>query len=149
MSHNVKITNVKISNLDVVVAAVNELNEELGLNWACEYDSTIRGWAGNKTGVKLAIKTNTCYDIGFNQNRDGTFSPVYEDMCSYEFKDSVRADSTAEGIEENVDQSGRAIGKLLQRINVITAEYEAAQSGYTTQREYDEKTGIMNLLVMN
>ena len=149
MSHNVKITNVKISNLDVVVAAVNELNEELGLNWTCEYDTTIRGWNGQQTKVKLAIKTNKRYDIGFNLNKDGTYSPVYEDFCMYEFDDTIRADRNAEGIDDNVDMNGKAIGKLLQRINIITAECEAAQCGYTTQREYDEKTGIMNLLVLN
>ena len=149
MSHNVKITNIKIANLDVVVAAINELNEELGLNWTCEYDTTIRGWAGQETKVKMAIKTNKAYDIGFNENPDGTYSPVYEDFCAYEFEDSIRADRTAEGIDPDVNMKGKAIGKLLQRINIITAECEAAQCGYTTQREYDAKTGIMNLLVMN
>lgn len=149
MSHNVKITNIKVTNLSYVEAAVAELNEELGLNWTCEYDSTIRGWAGNQTKVKLAIKTDTKYDIGFNENKDGTFSPIYEDFCAFEFQDTVRADSEAQTIEDVKERSGRAIGKLLQRINIITAECEAAQSGYTTQREYDKETGIMNLLVMN
>lgn len=149
MSHNVKITNIKVSNLDVVVAAVNELNEELGLNWTCEYNTTIRGWAGNKTMVDLAIITDKQYDIGFTQNKDGTYTPVYEDFCAYEFDDSVRADREAQGIDDGVNKSGLAIGKLLQRINIITAECEAAQCGYSTQREYDKETGIMNLLVMN
>ena len=149
MSHNVKITNIKVTNLSYVEAAVAELNEELGLNWTCEYNSTIRGWAGKETPVMLAIKTNTQYDIGFNDNKDGTFSPVYEDFCLYDLKDTYGADTEAKTIEDLKEKSGRAIGKLLQRINIITAECEAAQSGYTTQREYNEETGIMNLLVMN
>jgi len=149
MSHNVKITNIKIVDLSYVEAAVAELNEELGLNWTCEYDSSIRGWAGRETPVKLAIKTDTKYDIGFKQNADGTFSPVYEDFCSYELKDTYCADREAKTIDDVNETSGEAIGKLLQRINIITAECEAAQSGYSTQREYDKETGIMNLLVMN
>lgn len=149
MSHNVKITNIKITNLDAVIAAVNELNEELGLNWTYEYNGMIRGWAGQKTKVDLAILTNKQYDIGFNKNKDGTYSPVYEDFCTYEFDDTIRADTFAEGIDKDVNRSGKAIGKLLQRINVITAEAEAAQCGYSTQREYDKETGIMNLLVLN
>jgi len=145
MSHNVKITNVKVSNLSFVEAAVNELNEELGLNWVCEYDSEIRGWAGNTTKVKLAIKTQDRYDIGFMDNHDGTYTPIYEDMYS----SPVKADYESKTIEGIKDREGRGIGKLLQRINIITAEYEAAQNGYSTQREYDKETGIMNLLVMN
>lgn len=145
MSHNVKITNIKITNLEYVISAVAELNEELGLNWTCEYDSEIRGWAGNTTKVKLAIKTNDKYDIGFIQNNDGTFTPIYEDM----YYSPVKADYESKTIDGVKETSGRGIGKLLQRINIITAEVEAAQNGYSTQREYDEKTGIMNLLVLN
>lgn len=145
MSHNVKITNVKVSNLSYVESAVAELNEELGLNWVCEYDSEIRGWAGKTTKVKLAIKTNDRYDIGFTENDDGTYTAIYEDM----YWSPVRADSYAELAEDCEDKKGQNIGKLLQRINIITAECEAAQCGYSTQREYDERTGIMNLLVMN
>lgn len=145
MSHNVKITNVKVSNLSYVESAVAELNDEYNLGWVCEYDSTIRGWAGKETKVKLAIKTNDRYDIGFTENDDGTYTAVYENM----YWSPVKADSSAELIEDCKDQSGYAIGKLLQRINIITAECEAAQCGYSTQREYDEKTGIMNLLVLN
>lgn len=145
MSHNVKIINIKITNLEYVESAVAELNEELGLNWVCEYDSKIRGWAGNTTEVKLAIKTQDRYDIGFVDNHDGTFTPIYEDMYS----SPVKADYESKTIEGIKERGGRGIGKLLQRINIITAEVEAAQSGYSTQREYDKETGIMNLLVMN
>lgn len=151
MSHNVTISGVKIHNLDALKQAVSELNAEQSLGIEIVPNGSMRGWNGRTEKAELVLRFPGCrYDIGFNRDKEGAYVPRFEDMAGSDFGQHIGVTPGAQTIEGQALGFNRdpqsAIGRLVQRTNVITAEHEAARNGHTTTREVDTKTGIINVI---
>lgn len=108
--------------------------------------TVIRGWASNRTQVDLAIMCpENRYDIGFNRNKDGYYTPVLEDMFRDGHLSAQPTDVSIEGASCTVSRTDAIIGRLVQRYAVINTEIEAARTGMMTTRTVDKATGQIML----
>jgi hypothetical protein len=151
MSHNVRLQNIKFTDLGILSYAVDEINRELGsTQYTLVREPTVaRGWMGNDAKVDAAIKCPGAYDIGFTHDREtGNYVPYLESM----FHDSrISAQPGSETVEGKAcEYSGEAamLGRLSQRYAIIQAEMNAARNGMVTQRIPGEN-GQIHLEVTN
>lgn len=148
MSHNVRLNNVKFSNIDILRAAVNEMRNE-GAN--IELIETggmarISGAGGRDVQCDVLIKVNDGrWDIGFHRNDKGELIPEVESDFRHPMLSGDYYDKPVEGCQTSY--SGLQVGGLSQRYALISAEVNAAQAGYSTQRSYDSTKRQYNLEV--
>ena len=142
MSHNVRLNNVKFKSLAVLKAAVEELRREganIELLEGPNLVARLSGVGARDVPCEVLLKCNDGrWDVAFNRNDQGEYVPETESMFSHAHLSTNRsmASKPVEGCQ--VDYGGIQIGRLSQRYALIAAEGNAARSGFTTTRTYDE-----------
>lgn len=152
MSHNVKITGIKITDLDALDSAIAELRAE-GIGIRLERGPlasrsltfrTYRAGSLNDDRAHHVIRLDNCkYDIGLIRQPSGHYLPVYDNALGI----SVACPIAAPGGGNNYNMRaitdagevalaarGIGIGKLMQRYSTRLAEMEAKRRGYTSRR---------------
>lgn len=118
MSHNVKLTNVKFTDLNSLAAVISEVSQgkaTLDVN-----QKTFRTYRGQSNVCDACIKLQGSYDIGLKL-KDGYYEPIMESALIYAGTD--------------VGVRGAPLGLVQQEYALREAEYEAAQRGFSTSRE--------------
>lgn len=157
MSHNVEIKGVKITDISVVERALAELNRENGTHFYVDKSekATMRGWRGARNRADVVIcNPDGQYDIGLNKQADGSYNMIAENLGGHDFGEHLGTEEGAMTIEGKVcdvrDKWGNLsaqgmTGRLVQMINVVTAEDAAASQGYMVERTKGED-GIIELV---
>jgi hypothetical protein len=145
MSHNVLIQNVKITSLDALRRAINELSAE-GIHVALLEQKTFRTYRGQSNNCDLCIYlSDGRYDVGLQLDREGNYVPICDASmmphdgtgisCEFRPGDTIQ------------DWNRVAIGKLMQRYSTCVAEDTLASSGHLVTRELADNGDI--LLIAN
>lgn len=148
MSHTSRVTTAALTDLDALVAAVEELARE-GIRIHVEKDATPRSYFGTEqkgmehthTVIRLP---DAVYDVGVYDLPDGT----------RELRTDFYGGSVAKvlggrpGHElDKQDNGSLLLGKLLQRYQVVAAESAARNAGYTDFERQVMPDGEIQLLV--
>lgn len=173
MSHNVKLSGISIENFPVLEAALNELNREFGTNLTLKVGKVeSRNWGGfgNRNGGKRIIPNTVAvidtgdlsYDITLTKD-EGTkkVSMQTEALLINRLIEKFGIDPTQ---SMNVSTGDRcdltnaryggdealgmqaALGKIIQRYSVITAERTGAMNGHLTKRKVDAVSGTISVV---
>ena len=127
MSHNITLSHVKFTDLDMLGQIVSSMSD--GRAKLDKTAKTFRTFAGQPTGCDAAIKMPGRHDVGLKLNADGkTYSPVFDPYAM----DPIFKHAGATNY----------IGKLAQEYALQEAEYQAAQMGATTQRVEGQKGAV-------
>lgn len=119
MSHNITLSSVRFTDLDLLGSIVNDLSG--GKAVLDKNAKNFRTFAGQATNCDAAIKMPGRHDVGLKLNADGkSYSPVF---------DPYRMDPVFKH-----DGATNYIGKLAQEYALQEAEYQAAQMGAATTR---------------
>lgn len=95
--------------------------------------TSFRTYHGQPTNCDARINMSGPHDIGLKKNADTSYTPVFD---PYSMSATFRA------------ENGRSmIGELQREYGLQQAEYEAAQSGYSTERVSDQKSGVISLVL--
>jgi hypothetical protein len=138
VSHNVLIKNVKITSLDALRRAINELKSE-GVNVAFSEQKTFRTYAGQPNKCDYAILLgDQRHDVGLVKQPDGSYLPYYDPYGMKHDGSDVSCKIDPGQRDERV-----AIGKLLQRYSTCVAEDELALAGHAVVREKGENGEIV------
>jgi len=70
MSHFTKVQ-TKIFDKEILISTLKQLKYTV-----FEGKSTLKGYEGQKKNIDILVKLNSSYDIGFTQNKDGSFSII-------------------------------------------------------------------------
>ena len=142
MSHNTMVSNVKITDLSALDAAVRELQAEgRKVNFNAQR-KTFRTWPGQPNNCDAVIELpNERFDIGLMQQADGSYAPVFDHMLD---NNRVVACEFTPGEGHRTDR--HTIGYLMQRYAVCLAENTAAREGHMVSREFDKTTGEIRLV---
>ena len=70
MSHFTKVQ-TKIFDKEILISTLKQLKYIV-----FEGKSTLKGYEGQKKNIDILVKLNSSYDIGFSQNKDGSFSII-------------------------------------------------------------------------
>jgi len=128
MSHNIKLSGVKIRDLDVLATVAMEIS---GGKAVLDKSATkFRTYHGQPNQCQAAIVLPGKHDVGLIRNNDGSYSPMF---------DPYTMDTCLRGAFAT-----NHIGGLLQEYALREAEYEAAQRGMSSQRIEGEK-GMVTL----
>jgi hypothetical protein len=139
MSHNVLISNVKITNLDALRRAIQELSAE-GINVAFLEQKTFRTYRGQSNKCDFCVSLpDQSYDVGFQLQRDGSYIPICD--ASMMPKDGSSISCAWRQGDSHQDWNRIAIGKLVQRYTTCVTEDTFAMQGFPTTRELDMNTG--------
>lgn len=137
MSHNTLISNVRITSLDALQSAINELSKE-GVNIGMNTTGRFRTWPGQPDKCDATITLpGEQFDIGLVKQPDGAFLPVFDHMLD---NNRVVSCPVTPG-ERRTDR--HTIGKLMQRYSVCLAEQEAARQGHMITRREGEDGEIL------
>lgn len=131
MSHNIRLSGVKFTDLVSLGNIVSEISEgkaRLGVN-----DKTFRTYRGQSNRCDACIHLPGQWDIGLIK-QDDHYSPIME--SALEYTGSV------------LGPQGAPLGLVQQEYALREAEYEAAQRGMTTERVPGEKGRITLRMVM-
>lgn len=142
MSHNVLISNVKITNLDALRRAIGELTAE-GVNVALLEQKTFRTYRGQSNQCDMCISLpGENHDVGMRLNREGYYDLIYDPYGMHKDGTGVSCQLDEGGFGNSADAYSRiAIGKLLQLYSTCVTEDTFALQGYPTTRELDAATG--------
>ena len=149
MSHNVTVSTLKIPSISVIERAVAELQAE-GSKITTNKSGVFSSYRGIKHPCQMTIHVEgeNVYEIGVvpNPNRkDGGFVLSYDESMCYDNPAFAAAIGTVPGarpvgeLDPRRPQSN-AVGRLLQRCNVIAAEDAANKEGREFTRTTDPKT---------
>lgn len=131
MSHNITLSDVKFTDLNILRNVVKQLSgDEAKLDMNAK---TFRTFPGQPNTCDAAIQMPGNHDIGLNKQSDG-YTPVFDPYSM------SRVFS---------NQFGGPIGGLTQEYILQQAEYEAAQHGMTAQRVPGERGQVTLELVAN
>jgi hypothetical protein len=150
MSHNVNLSDVKITNVEALKQAVENLKKAgtaPGINLV--QNGTLRGYAGMTEKADYVLTLPGQYDVAFNWDKDRT-TLVPRGEYGHYGNTGVGVEDGAKTISGAVcDAYGprAAIGRLLQEYNTVCVEWQAARKGMATSRQFDSKTKIMNVVV--
>jgi len=139
MSHNVTISDIKISDINALETAISNLQNQ-GIDITLETGTLYVGYAGREeSGYTHVIKMgDSRYDIGLKADAEGNFIPVF-DPWGGDVNRVVGLNPTEFNEAElhnvcNISDPKVHIGKLMQEYGLCKAEYEAAIQGYSSQR---------------
>jgi hypothetical protein len=149
MSHNVSIKDIKITNIDALRMAVNELKGK-GVDIDFVENGTYRAYYSHQQKeYPFVVRLNkNKYDVALEPAKDGEGYDLVYDPFGNKIRDVIGYN--ANEVDKNycdVNSPNLHLGKLLQAYNLNVAEQAAAAQGYSTQRQYDEKTKVENLIV--
>lgn len=143
MSHNVRLNNVKFSSLSVLKGAIEEMNREganVELVTGDNLVARISGAGARDVPCDALIRClDGRWDVALHRNEQGDYIPETESMFNHKHLSVQNYGRSATPVEGcNVDYGGIQIGRLTQRYALIAAEANAAKSGFSTSRSYDE-----------
>lgn len=129
MSHNITLAGVRFTDTAMLANVVRDVsNGQASLDMTA---TSFRTYMGQPTGCDAKIAMPGKHDIGLKKNADASYTPVFD---PYAMTPVFRA------------PNGRSmIGELQREYGLRQAEYEAAQSGFTTERITNTKTGVVTL----
>ena len=144
MSHNIRLSNVRFTNLDILKAAVAELQSEGSKIELVEGTGLMARQVGNIPCDLLLKVDGGPWDVGFVREGDAYIPQIESDFR----EERISAAYGAKPVDGcRVDYGHIAVGGLAQRYAVIQAEINAAQAGYSSTRETDPATRQMVLTV--
>ena len=143
MSHTASIKGIKITNIDALRTAIEDLNEQ-GIQCSLQDNATPRAYFKDQAGMGKADHvvtiTNCPYDLGLYKQPDGTYevrtdfwAGAVERVFGVKASDPAKADQAK-------------LGKLFQAYGLAAATIEATQRGYTVRR-VEAENGTMQLIV--
>lgn len=145
MSHNTMIDNVKITDVDALRSAVEELRKEGANITLDENGKHFRTWPGQPTNCDMVLRMpDEKFDVGFRKNDAGEYTPIFDHML--DANKSIACDISHRGKLPFADRDRATIGKLMQRYTVCLTEKEMALQGYMCNREFDKTTGEMHVV---
>ena len=148
MSHNVRLSNIRFTNLDILRAAVAELQGE-GSKIELVEGAGLHARAVGRVACDVLLRVDSGHwDVGFSwEEKDGTRALVPQ--LESDFREAnISADYGAQPVDGcKLDYGHMALGGLSQRYAVIAAEINAAQAGMSCTREVDSATKQMVLTV--
>lgn len=118
MSHNVRLSGVKFTDLVSLGQVINEVSK--GQARLDTEGKTFRTYYGQSDKCAANIVLPGRWDIGLTRNAAGHYEPLLESALVYQ--------GTVLGV------SGSPLGLVQQEYALREAEYEAAQRGYSTER---------------
>lgn len=128
MSHNIKLSNVRFTDMGLLADVVKDVSggrATLDMN-----AKTFRTYAGQPNVCDAAILMPGPHDIGL-QKQGEAYTPVFD---PYRMSDVL---SVPGGVSK--------IGEAQREYALRVAEYEAAQNGMTTERLHNAQTGTITL----
>lgn len=143
MSHNTTVTDVKITDLAALQAAVDELVKEgakIRLDVNAKRFRTYQGVGNDETCDAAIILEGERYDVGLKRNEQGEYVPVFDNMMLANNK-AIACD-----IQHRHHGPRAAIGRLMQRYTVCLTEKEMALQGHMCTRQVDKETGEINII---
>jgi hypothetical protein len=138
VSHNVLISNVKITSIVALQRAINELVAE-GHKISLNQSGTFRTYAGqpNKADYTIELQGER-HDVGLVKQPDGSYLPVYDPYGM-----STRGEGLSCSLDRGQRDERQCIAKLLQRYSTCVAEDELALAGHAVVREKGKDDEIM------
>lgn len=119
MSHNIKLSGVKFTDLVALGNVINDVSKgQASLDTTAKTFRTYRGQS-NKSDATIKLPGN--YDIGLLKAKEGHYEPIMESDLMYR-----------PGV---LGVMGAPLGLVQQEFALREAEYEAAQRGYVASRE--------------
>lgn len=142
MSHNVTISGVKITDINILRKAIEELNKEgcnltlVGLDEKGD-KPLARGWGKRKFTYDYVVRDDDSkFDIGLTARKNTNGSTFYEitveDMY---FNPKISIRSTAYSHEQ------QALARFTMMYSACVAEKQARFQGYSVHREFDQSSG--------
>lgn len=126
MSHNVRLSGIKYTDLGSLAAVITEVSKgQASLDTTAK---TFRTYMGQNNKCEAVIKLPGRYDIGLTRHKEGHYEPILESV--------LISTGTVLG------PVGAPLGLVQQEYALREAEYEAAQRGYTTERVSGDKGKI-------
>jgi len=149
MSHTSRVTTAALTDLDALAAAVAELAAE-GIAISLKHNCAPRSYFGTRqTGMESTHTVihlpNAQYDIGVYDMEDGT-----RELRTDFYGGSVQRQlggAAGNEMDKEVSRETLAVGKLLQRYQIICAEKAAMNAGYVDMERHVMPDGEMQLLV--
>lgn len=137
MSHNILIKNVKITSIEALQAAVDELRRE-GKNITLNRDrKTFRTYPGQPDKCDMCIELpNARFDVGLVKQPDGTYLTVYDPYLA------IGGTEISCSLDPRERDERHGIAMLTQRYSVIVSERELALQGHMCRREKGENGEI-------
>lgn len=146
MSHNVTVQNINIPNISVIERAVKELQAAGSKITISSAPGKFRGYMNSMTDAERVITiAGSNYQIGVVKT-DKAFTLSYDQsMCARDqaYQASMGCDRDALGVDGKplpAHDYTRAVGRLVQLCNVISAEDQAGYEGHMCVRSYNKKT---------
>jgi hypothetical protein len=141
MSHTTTLKGVVIKDVSALRAAVAELITQ-GVNCALLENAKPRMYYKDQhqnSAFVLNLKDSQ-YDVGFDKQSDGSYSPVFDQWSNYvssKIGAACPLPTTAEG------KAQHAIGKLLQSYQKHVAINQAVMAGYSVESAvYDDQNNL-------
>lgn len=132
MSHTSSIKSVKVTKIEAIRAAIEELAAN-GKQIRLEEGGTPRAYYSNQQGMGPADYVirlpNAQYDIGLYRQQDGSF-----DLRTDLFGGSVHRELGASHTGAGVSREQAAIGQFFQMYNLHLASQTAKAKGWTSRR---------------
>lgn len=135
MSHTTRVRAVKVKDLNALEAAVQTLARERNIDIRFERDTGARLWS---TSPKCAavVKVPGCrFDLGFEQQEDGSYAPVFDAHGGYLAKFLGGGQSIAKTPEEmTLSNIGGIMQAYTREVLTRTAQMQGAMiNSHTTE----------------
>lgn len=140
MSHNVTVSNIKITDITSLEAAIDELRGK-GVAISLHKDAHYRGYNASQSGVRPYVirLDGSPYDIALDVDSDGNYVPVFDPWNGHVARQVGANMKDAELFQQcSLSDPRVAIGQLMQTYGVVKTEREAAMKGLSTQRNVQE-----------
>lgn len=128
MSHTSKIDSVKITDIDAVKQAIEDLNK-MGIKCSLRENATPRAYYADQKGMGIApyvVHLQDCtYDVGLYKSDDGKYYEPRADLFAKKIKNIL-------GVEGDTLQDH--IGKLLNAYSARATMRAAIRKGYQCNR---------------
>jgi len=153
MSHTTKISSVPIRSVTALERAVEQLQKD-GVRCSFIKNSYPRMFYSSQV-ADLKKESSVChtlrldnsnYDVGFVQQKDGTYSAVFDDWAG-QVKSQVGAACGCKGTTEN-EKHLSSIGRVMQYYTAFASIESMEEQGWTNYSwEMDKETGKIELLI--
>lgn len=150
MSHVTVMQGVVIQDRAALTSAINELIQKHGLRGRIVENQKprVHGYDSAPT-CEIVLKLEGCnYDVGFQKQADGTYTPVFDVYGNHVGRAGLAATHACEVPAGFEGQALTQLGKLSQLYAMHAAMNQASAEGYVVDScTVDAKTGEMRLLL--
>ena len=145
MSHVTRLSGIKYSDVKAIEQAVADLQKQ-GIKCSLVRNQKPRVHGMDASPVcDYVLKLNGAYDVGFEKQKDGTFSPVFDSYQNHVGKEigaTCPMPHTAEGKLQH------QMGKFAQAYALNAAKNKAMAEGYMVESEGIDSEGNVNLVLV-